>query len=45
VKRCGHGFKTFGYYRLRVLLQAGGVTWLTRPQPPCLRNRAPHLNA
>ena len=27
VKRCGHGFKKFEHYRLRVLLHAGGVTW------------------
>jgi transposase len=26
VKRCGHGFRTFEHYRLRVLLHAGGVT-------------------
>ena len=31
VKRCGHGFRTFEHYRLRVLLHAGGVTW---PAPP-----------
>jgi transposase len=45
VKRCGHGFKTFEHYRLRVLLRAGGVTWPTRPQPPRLRTRAPHSDA
>ena len=45
VKRCGHGFKTFEHYRLRVLLHAGGVTWPTRPRPPRLRTRAPHSNA
>ncbi len=45
VKRCGHGFKTFEHYRLRVLLHAGGVTWPTRPQPPRLRTRAPHSDA
>ena len=27
VKRCGHGFRSFDHYRLRVLLHAGGVTW------------------
>jgi transposase len=42
VKRCGHGFRTFEPYRLRVLLHAGGVTWPTRPQPPRIRTRAPH---
>jgi hypothetical protein len=26
VKRCGHGFRSFEHYRLRVLLHAGGVT-------------------
>ena len=30
VKRCGHGFKRFENYRLRVLLHAGGVTWPSR---------------
>jgi len=42
VKRCGHGFRSFQHYRLRVLLHAGGVTWPTRPQPPRIRTRAPH---
>lgn len=42
VKRCGHGFRTFEHYRLRVLLHAGGVTWPTRLQPPPIRTRAPH---
>jgi transposase len=42
VKRCGHGFRSFEHYRLRVLLHAGGVTWPTRPQPPRIRTRAPH---
>ena len=42
VKRCGHGFRTFKRYRLRVLLHAGGVTWPTRPSPPHIRTRAPH---
>ena len=42
VKRCGHGFKNFEHYRLRVLLHAGGVTWPARPRPPRLRTRAPH---
>ena len=27
VKRCGHGFRRFDNYRLRVLLHTGGVTW------------------
>ena len=42
VKRCGHGFRTFHHYRLRVLLHAGGVTWPTRPAPPRIRTRPPH---
>ena len=45
VKRCGHGFKKFEHYRLRVLLHAGGVTWPSRPRPPRVRTRAPHSNA
>ncbi|MCZ7525167.1 MAG: transposase [Acidimicrobiia bacterium] len=43
VKRCGHGFRTFEHYRLRVLLHAGGVTWPARPRPPRIRTRAPPL--
>src|SRR5438552_16282904 len=42
VKRCGHGFRSFKHYRLRVLLHAGGVTWPARPQPPRIRTRSPH---
>jgi transposase len=42
VKRCGHGFRSFEHYRLRVLLHAGGITWPTRPQPPRIRTRSPH---
>jgi len=42
VKRCGHGFRTFEHYRLRVLLHTGGVTWPTRPNPPRIRTHAPH---
>ncbi len=45
IKRCGHGFKRFEHYRLRVLLHAGGVTWPTRPCPPRIRTRSPHSNA
>ncbi len=41
VKRCGHGFRSFENYRLRVLLHTGGVTWPNRPQPPRIRARAP----
>jgi transposase len=42
VKRCGHGFRTFEHYRLRVLLHAGRVTWPQQPRPPRIRTRAPH---
>jgi transposase len=42
VKRCGHGFRSFEHYRLRVLLHAGGVTWPSRPRPPRIRTRSPH---
>ncbi len=45
VKRCGHGFKRFEHYRLRVLLHAGGVSWPRRPRPPRIRIRPPHSNA
>ena len=45
VKRCGHGFKQFEHYRLRVLLHAGGVTWPRRPQPPRIRTRSPQSDA
>lgn len=43
IKRCGHGFKRFDHYRLRVLLHAGGVTWPSRPQPPRIRMSTPHV--
>jgi transposase len=45
VKRCGHGFRTFEHYRLRVLLHAGGITWPQRPSPPRIRIRAPYSDA
>jgi transposase len=45
VKRCGHGFRSFEHYRLRVLLHAGGITWPKRPRPPHIRTRSPHSNA
>lgn len=45
VKRCGHGFRTFRNYRLRVLLHAGGITWPQQPSPPRIRSRSPHSNA
>ncbi len=45
VKRCGHGFKRFEHYRLRVLLHAGGVSWPSRPRPPSIRTGSPQLDA
>jgi transposase len=45
IKRCGHGFRSFDNYRLRVLLHAGGTTWPERPKPPRIRTRSPHSNA
>jgi transposase len=45
VKRCGHGFRRFEHYRLRVLLHAGGVTWTRRPSPPRIRTRTPYSDA
>jgi transposase len=45
VKRCGHGFRTFEHYRLRVLLHTGGVTWPQRPSPPRIRTRPPYSDA
>jgi transposase len=45
VKRCGHGFKKFEHYRLRVLLHAGGVTWPSKPRPPRIRTRSPQSDA
>ncbi len=44
VKRCGHGFKRFQHYRLRVLLHTGGINWNRLPTPH-IRARAPHSNA
>jgi len=45
VKRCGHGFRNFDNYRLRVLLHTGGVTWPSHPHPPRVRERSPHSDA
>lgn len=43
VKRAGHGFRSFANYRLRILLQAGGVNWpAQRPPTPTIRTRSPH---
>lgn len=44
VKRCGHGFKRFDHYRLRVLLHTGGINW-QQPPPPPLRTRPSRSNA
>ena len=44
IKRCGHGFKSFRNYRLRVLLHCGGIKW--DPQPATtMRGRSPQLVA
>ena len=45
VQRCGHGFRRFEHYRLRVLLHTGGITWPARPRPPRIRTRAPYSDA
>ena len=45
VKRCGHGYRSFENYRLRVLLHAGGIRWPERAIVPHLRSRPPHSNA
>jgi transposase len=45
VKRCGHGFRSFENFRLRVLLHTGGVTWPTPASPPRIRTRSPHSDA
>ena len=45
VKRCGHGFRSFENYRLRVLLHAGGITWPSRPSPSRIRTHAPYSDA
>jgi transposase len=49
IKRCGHGFRSFEHYRLRVLLHTGGVSWPSRPHPPRIRtwrsHRAPYSDA
>jgi len=39
VKGCGHGFRKFEHYRLRVLLHTGGITWPDRPRAPRIRSR------
>lgn len=43
IKRCGHGFRNFNNYRLRLLLHCG-VTWHTH-QPTRIRGRLPRLVA
>ena len=44
IKRCGHGFKNFGNYRLRVLLHCGGIKWDAHPSTT-MRARSPRLVA
>jgi transposase len=42
VQRAGRGFANFAHYRLRVLLNAGGITRLTTILPPRIGSAAPH---
>lgn len=44
VKRCGHGFRNFEHYRLRVLLHTGGIKW-DAPHAAMIRARSPHSDA
>ncbi|MGH9029566.1 MAG: ISL3 family transposase [Acidimicrobiales bacterium] len=44
IKRCGHGFKSFRNYRLRVLLHCGGIKWKAHPART-MRARSPQLVA
>jgi len=44
IKRCGHGFKSFPNYRLRVLLHCGGIKWNAHPATT-MRARSPQLVA
>ena len=44
IKRCGHGFKNFENYRLRVLLHCGGIKWKAHPATT-MRARSPQLVA
>jgi transposase len=44
IKRCGHGFKSFRNYRLRVLLHCGGIKWNAHPATT-MRSRSPQLVA
>jgi len=44
IKRCGHGFKSFSNYRLRVLLHCGGIKWESHPATT-MRGRSPQLVA
>ena len=44
IKRCGHGFKSFRNYRLRVLLHCGGIKWHAHPATT-MRARSPQLVA
>jgi transposase len=44
IKRCGHGFRSFRNYRLRVLLHCGGIKWNAHPTTT-MRCRSPQLVA
>lgn len=41
VKRCGHRFRSFDNYRIRVLLHTGGIKWQA-PRATPIRTRSPH---
>ena len=41
VKRCGHGFRSFDNYRLRVLLHTGSIK-RQAPRATPIRTRSPH---
>ena len=44
IKRCGHGFRSFANYRLRVLLYCGGIKWNAHPATT-MRGHSPQLVA
>ncbi len=44
IKHCGHGFKSFRHYRLRVLLHCGGIKWDAHPATT-MRAHSPQLVA
>ena len=42
IKRCGHGFKSFPNYRLRVLMHCGEIKWDAH-SATTMRARSPQL--